>query len=254
MSTLTSVETIQLCQPHKIFVDWRRILRSGENLMISFALAAMVLIPLAEAFLRKTFETGISGATSLVQHFTLMVGMLGGAIAAREGRLLSLSSLETLLKGRFRSLARVYSSLVAAAVSVFLCVASFQFMLAEKEAAKILAYRIPVWTIQLILPVGFALVALRILWHTSEKWLWRAVTALLTGAVVWAGVKLPISPGDWVIPALLVLLAATVLGAPIFATLGGAALLGKPSGSCSSLWWLLWDCSRALRRRSRLRQ
>ena len=77
-----------------------------ENVVVSFALAAMVLLPLAEAFLRKFFQAGISGSTSIVQHLTLVVGMMGGALAARDNRLLSLSTLSNLLKGRLKDAAQ----------------------------------------------------------------------------------------------------------------------------------------------------
>jgi tripartite ATP-independent transporter DctM subunit len=43
--------------------------------------------------------------------------------------------------------------------------------------------------------------------------------------VVWAGLQPPIAPDTLVLPALLALLAAVVLGAPIFVMLGGAALI-----------------------------
>src|SRR5262245_22212938 len=86
----------------------RRVLHESENVLVSLALAAMVLIPLVEVLLRKTFHVGISGATSIVQHLTLAVGMLGGAIAARDGRLLSLSTLTEKLKGRWRISAQVF--------------------------------------------------------------------------------------------------------------------------------------------------
>ena len=45
----------------------------AENLLISLALAAMMLIPLAESALRAAFSVGIPGATSIVQHLTLVV-------------------------------------------------------------------------------------------------------------------------------------------------------------------------------------
>jgi hypothetical protein len=69
-------------------------LRKFEDLLVTGALALMVLLPLAESFLRRSFHTGISGSTLFVQHLVLYVGMLGGAIAARERRLLSRGFLE----------------------------------------------------------------------------------------------------------------------------------------------------------------
>src|SRR5713101_8418255 len=89
-------------------------LATTENVIVSLALGAMVLLPLAEATLRKAFNTGISGSSSLVQHLTLIVGMIGGAVAARENRLLTLSTLGSLLRGRLREGSGIFSASVAA--------------------------------------------------------------------------------------------------------------------------------------------
>ena len=141
---------------------WRRLLFHGENSLIILALGAMMTLPVIEILLRNIFKTGISGSSSIVQHLTLIVGMLGGAIAAREGRLLALSPAQTLLKGRWKSAAHIFSNGFAAAICFFLCVASVRYVLAMKPLGKILVYGIPVWVIQLILPVGFGLIALRL--------------------------------------------------------------------------------------------
>lgn len=85
-------------QPASAGDGWRGGLRNGENLLVSLALAALVLLPLGEIVLRKVFQAGISGATAFEQHLTLLIGLLGGALAAREGRLLTLSTLTDLLK------------------------------------------------------------------------------------------------------------------------------------------------------------
>ena len=55
-----------------------------ENITLCLALALMMLIPLVEASMRATLPFGISGAASLVQHLVLVVGMVGGAVAARQ--------------------------------------------------------------------------------------------------------------------------------------------------------------------------
>lgn len=204
---------------------WRRWLREVENLLVSLALAALVLLPLGEIVLRKLFQTGISGATAFQQHLTLLIGLLGGALAAREGRLLTLSTLMDFLKGQGQVFARVFSSAFAAGISVFLCVAAAQLVQTEKEAGKILAYGIPLWTIQVVMPVSFGVIALRVLWRAAESWRGRLVTLLLAGGVVWTGLQPPIAPDTLVLPALLALLVAVVLGAPIFVLLGGAALI-----------------------------
>jgi C4-dicarboxylate transporter DctM subunit len=203
----------------------RRLIRTSENILLVIPLVAMLLLPVVEILLRTLFKTGISGSSAIVQHLTLIVGMLGGAIAARDGRLLALSPVQTLLKGRAKTAARIFSSGFAAAISFFLFLSSLQYVLDLKPLGKILVYGIPVWLIQLFLPLGFGLVAVRLVWRASEKWSGRclalALAALVSGTAIW----LPISPSHWMVPALLALGVATLLGAPVFTALGGAALI-----------------------------
>ncbi len=200
-------------------------LRQGENSLVSLALAAMVLLPLLEIVLRPTLGIGISGSTTLVQHLTLIVGMLGGAIAAREGRLLSLATGTLLPEGRWRQTARIFSGAFAAVVAGYLTVAGVQFVQSEMEAGGTLAYGIPLWAVQWILPIGFGLVALRLLWHAGGGWRGRLAALLLAAALFALAAHPPVSPDGLRVPALLALLAATLLGAPVFVTLGGTALI-----------------------------
>ena len=204
---------------------WRRWLREGENLVMALALTALVALPLSEIILRKLFKGGISGATVFEQHLTLFIGLLGGALAARERRLLALSTLTTFLKGRWRTLAAVVSSGVAAGITVFLCLAATQLVQSERAGGKLLSYGIPVWVFQLVMPVGFALVALRLLWHATHGWRGRLLALMLAGGVVWLGLHPPLAADRMVVPALVALVLAVVLGAPIFVMLGGAALI-----------------------------
>src|SRR5688572_20036494 len=97
-------------------------LRGLENGLVCFALAALVVLPIVEIVLRATLQTGISGSNAFVQHMTLVIGMLGGAVAARENRLLGLSTGSAFLKGRLKMGAALFSGTVAAAISFFLLV------------------------------------------------------------------------------------------------------------------------------------
>ncbi len=205
---------------------WLRRLCEGENAFLVIALVAMLLLPVAEIVLRKFFHTDISGASAIVQHLTLIVGMLGGAIAAREGRLLALSPVQTLLKGRAKEAARIFSGVVATVICFFLFYASYDYVVkAMRPLGKILVYGVPVWVVQLVLPLGFGLIALRLVWHSSEKWLGRGITLAIAAAIIAAVSFTPISPDKAMVPALVILAFATLLGAPVFTALGGAAII-----------------------------
>ena len=213
-----------LAPPPPALVGWRRTLRRGENLLVIVPLALSVVLPVLEIVLRR-FHTGLTGSIILVQNLTLLIGMAGAAIAAREGRLLSFSTLSGILKGPAQSAALVVSSGVAAAVSAVLGVASFQFLLSEKQAGGQLAYNIPDWVVELALPLGFGVIALRLLWHAAGRWPGRLTALLLAAAIILFGTFTPVAPEDCVVPGLVALLVATILGAPVFTAIGGAALI-----------------------------
>ena len=204
---------------------FRAWLLHGETLLLVAALLAIMLLPLTESFLRKTFNTGIPGANALTQHLTLIIAMLGGALAAREHRLLSMSALLLVLKGRWRTAAGMFSGAVAAALTLFLCVASYKFVVSEKEGGNMLVGKLPIWVIEAIIPLGFALIVWRLLKNSSSKWAGRAGTLAIAAIVVWTALHPPLDPERLVWPAMILLIVATILGTPIFITLGGAALI-----------------------------
>jgi len=211
--------------PQPEFTGRQRASRALENAGVTAALMAMMLLPVVEAVLRTTTRVGITGATVIVQHLTLIVGMLGGAIAARDDRLLALSALTAVLHGRVKTVVTIFTRSFAAAVTAFLCVASLQFVQSEIPAARVIAYGIKTWYVQSLLPIGFGVIAVRLWLHAAPTWRGRAVALGLVAAFVAAALWLPLPAAEIKWPALGVLLLATVLGAPVFTALGGAALI-----------------------------
>ncbi|MCC6234456.1 MAG: TRAP transporter large permease subunit, partial [Verrucomicrobiales bacterium] len=205
---------------------WRSWLRGGENSLLVAILAAMLLLPLLEVLRRWGLPWGVQGAETWLAHGNLLVGVVGGLIAAREGRLLALSTLPNLFpKAWQRHAAGAVAGGVAAAIAAVLASASVRLVLAERESSRLIAYGIPVWVFQAALPVGFAVLAYRLWWKSGPTWRWRLGALLLAVAVLGVGIKPPMAPDSLIIPALLLLLVAAILGAPIFVILGGAAVM-----------------------------
>jgi C4-dicarboxylate transporter, DctM subunit len=206
-------------------IQFIRLLNRGEDAALALTLACLGVLPIIEILLRRFLHTGISGESDILQHLTLIAGMLGAMVAARQGRLLALSTIGDLLNGSFRPAASVFRGACAAAVSAGFCIAGIQFVLAQKPAGKVLAYGLPVWLVQTALPFAFAILMFRLIWRVSDSWRGRAAAAVIAGLLSWIAIQPPVSPGRLLAPALIILLAATTLGIPIFATLGGAAVL-----------------------------
>ena len=195
-----------------------------ENALSIALLAAMSLLPLIEIAGRTMVGQGISGSIPLVEHLTLWIAFLGAALAARSDRLLALSTASFLPQGWGR-LVRILTGGLGAGIAAWLLWASLDLIGAERGAGALVIQGIPVWVAMCIMPVGFGLVAFRLIWHASGKWPGRLLATVGLGIPVLLE-ALPSLQGTGVLFIFtLLILAATLLGLPIFATIGGLALL-----------------------------
>jgi tripartite ATP-independent transporter DctM subunit len=201
-----------------------RLLATIEDGVAALALAAMVILPLVEIAIRRLFGVGIPGSGPFVQHLTLWVGFLGAAIAAREAKLLALATGAAVPRAARRP-AAVFAAAVAACMAAILTYGAVQLVATEHETGTIIAAGVPAWVGQLALPVGFALIALRLAW-SADRSVWGRAVGLAGIAIGLALVRFPAlleHRPAW--PLLAVVIAAAIIGAPIFAVLGGAAVL-----------------------------
>ncbi len=225
-------------------IDDRSALSAVEHGLSAFALALLTLLPITEIVLRR-FDSGIPGGTPFVQHLTLVVALLGGALAARDDRLLALATGSLLPAGPLSVAAKGLAALVGTAVSGLLARAGVDLVRLEREAGRNITEGVPVWAFQVLLPLGFAVITWRIA-RAAFRSHPAAGVAAVAGAVLGAylGAGLPFNWGDPFSPViaqaaqpmlpggagsylwwLLALFAGGVAGAPIYALLGGAAAI-----------------------------
>ncbi|MBI5418534.1 MAG: TRAP transporter large permease subunit [Deltaproteobacteria bacterium] len=210
-----------------------------ENAVSIALLCGMAVLPLLEIVGRRLWRTGIPGSAALVQHATLWIGFLGGAIAARDGRHLSLGRLTDRFREPYRGVLAAIVAAVSAAISLLLAYSGFQLVRAEWADRQHVVPFLPVWLAEAVIPAGFALIAWRLVRGVSPGWGVRAAVAATAGAgmaFVASGLILGTAP---FLAALAVLLVAVILGAPLFVGLGGLAVLffrhaGVPLASISA--------------------
>lgn len=200
--------------------------RAPDDALASLALTAMVLIPTVEIVLRPLLGRGIDNAAVLVQHLGLLMTMAGALAAGRHGHLTTLgSSLGRLANPRLRAWLDGASHGVSALLCGVLALASGRFVASEIAAPHELAYGMPTWWVQAAMPIGFALLGGQLASRCGGRALARAAYAI---ALPCAGVALGLAFDGRAAPmtlALIVLALALAAGAPIFAFLGGLALL-----------------------------
>lgn len=203
----------------------RRAFAFIEDLIAASAILAMAALPLVEILSRHAFGLAVPGSGPIVQHLVLWVGFLGAAIAARDGKLLALASGTFIPEGAARDAASILAAAVGSGIATLLAWGAIELVINERQAGTIIGAGIPAWIAQLALVVGFSLVALRLVWRASTAWIGRAVAAVGVVLAVWL-LRTPAALAA-VPPGLLIglVVAAGLLGAPIFIILGGAAVL-----------------------------
>ncbi|MGH9383176.1 MAG: TRAP transporter large permease subunit [Vicinamibacterales bacterium] len=197
----------------------------AENTLAALALGGIMLLPLAEIALRAFVSTGIPGAAPFALSLTLWVGMLGAAIAAREGKLLTLATGEWFPKGPIASTAHLIGGTAGAAIATMFAVGGADLVATERAAGDMIALDVPVWVSTLAFPLAFSAIALRLMWHASPTTLGRVTAALGIVAGFFAAQYHAVFEGAALLPWIIGILIAGVLGAPIFALLGGIAMV-----------------------------
>jgi tripartite ATP-independent transporter DctM subunit len=151
--------------------------------------------------------------------------MFGGILAERGGHLTALGNgLANARNPALRAASTVFAKGSAAILCGMLAAASWRFVASEMDAGRELAYGLPVWWVQALMPAGFLILGARLGSRCSAHLIARVLLGVaLTGAGFlfayhFDGTTLP------VIPFAIGLLAALLAGAPIFAVLGGLAL------------------------------
>jgi tripartite ATP-independent transporter DctM subunit len=199
----------------------------AENHLASLAFAGIMVLPLAEIASRRFLGAAIPGSGAFTAVLTLWLGLLGGAIAAREGKLLTLATGEFLPKGPVSEVAHIIAGTVGALVTTMLALGGGALVRSDRIAGDRVAEGVPTWVADLVLPYALGLVALRIVWRASPKWYGRAIASLGIVAALLLNQYRAALENQSVTPWFLLLVIAGVLGAPIFALLGGFALFAS---------------------------
>jgi tripartite ATP-independent transporter DctM subunit len=220
-----------------------RVLHGFENGIGIIAVLAMAVLPIAEMLGRRYLGQGVPGSITWVQHLTLWVAFAGGSIAARDRRHLTLAT-TSFLPSALRTYADLVASAVGCSIAAVLAWASYNSVSDERQSAVVLSGGVAIWIVYTIMPIGFALIAIRMWWQSGLKpprqefeteaatpyrpavaWTRRAIVLAAVLAAFSLGWVPEASVAAWRWPLVAVIIGATVLGAPIFVLLGGLAVV-----------------------------
>jgi len=194
-----------------------------ESWAVTVVLLVMALVPAIQTLMRKVFGQDLPGSSVWVQHGTLWIGFLGALVATGRGKHLALSTVE-LLPERARPAARIFGAMVTTAVVALLAYAAFELVKADRLRQDTLVGGVPTWWSECVMPVVFALMALRTAWLSPGGWLGRGACVLAAGVAFGLGL-FGANPAPLVWPVICVVVVAFLFGAPVFAAMAGIAMV-----------------------------
>jgi TRAP-type C4-dicarboxylate transport system permease small subunit len=141
----------------------RRLLRAlavAENAVLVALLALLVVLAGGQILLRQ-LDVGIAWADPLTRLLVLWLGVFGAVAASRENQHIAIDALSRFLPPRVQLAAAAVVGLFASAVCAVLAFEAARFVQFEHAGRAAALGAVPAWALALVLPLGFALIAIR---------------------------------------------------------------------------------------------
>jgi len=134
-----------------------------EDALLVLILAAMVGLAATQIVLRNLFDGAILWADPMLRVGVLWVGMIGAMVATRSDKQISVDAVSQFLPTRWKARVRIITDLFTAAVSGVVAWSALRLVLDDRAAGGTAVAFVPVWACEAILPLAFAVIALRYL-------------------------------------------------------------------------------------------
>lgn len=137
---------------------WLALLEDG---LLVLMLALMIILAGGQIVLRNLFDSGIAWSDPLLRVLVLWVGLLGAMAATRDDNHIRIDLLTRFLKPRHKPMARTVTALFTALVCGLIAWHGAGLVALEYQDGVRLFAAFPAWLAELIIPIGFAVMALR---------------------------------------------------------------------------------------------
>ena len=197
----------------------------AENVTIAVCMLLMAAFPVIEILSRTFGVFGIVGSTDYTRHLTLIIGLLGAIITSREQRHLHIHAVVEYIPDNIRPLVTSIIKGITITVSIGLAWAGLKFIQAEYYSPTKIGQLIPIWIVLIVIPVGYLGVALREFFTMKDVKGQIVALGISTVLILFTWWVSPETISMLIIPIIGGFLLASIVGLPIFAWIGGIALV-----------------------------
>ena len=140
-----------------------RIAARAEDGTLVALVATLVLVASSQIVLRNLLSITLLWADPLIRHLVLWSGFVGAVVATRESRHIKIDFLFRFCTQRVRHAVQLVTHTCSSLVCLLLFWAAVGFVLDEQAYGQRGFLEIPLWSLQLIFPATFGIMAARFL-------------------------------------------------------------------------------------------
>jgi len=134
-----------------------------EKILLVSLVILMVSLGFLQILFRNLISVGIVWIDSLVRHLVLWIALLGASVATRENRHITIDVLSGRVSPGNYSKIRGAVQLFSALVCLLLVSPAIRFVQNDYVAGKTLAFGIPLWLSQAVMPAMMLIMGARFL-------------------------------------------------------------------------------------------
>ena len=134
-----------------------------EEILLVSLVVLMVSLGFLQILFRNFISVGIVWIDSLVRHLVLWIALLGASIATRENRHIAIDVISGRLSPGHYSRIQGAVQLFSALVCLLLVYPAVRFVQNDYVAGKTLAFGIPLWLSQAVMPAMMLVMGVRFL-------------------------------------------------------------------------------------------
>lgn len=124
-------------------------------------LISMIFLAGTQIVLRNFFDTGFFWGDEMLRMMVLWLTVAGGLAASRMDKHISIAVVDRFLPRAAQLTVKIVIDLFTAAVCALFAWHSARFVMSSYEYGDMLMRNVPAWTLQIVLPLGFGLMAYR---------------------------------------------------------------------------------------------
>ena len=132
-----------------------------EDVVLVSILGGIILLAAGQILLRNLFDIGFIWTDELLRMWVLWLVLAGAVAASRADKQINVAVLDRFLPDRLAAISKIVIHTFTAVICGIVTVVSVQFVHSSYAYGDVLLGEVPAWRLQLVLPLGFALMTWR---------------------------------------------------------------------------------------------